>query len=357
MRPLLNFFKREKVYGVLLVIIIAFYAFYLTHKAVIKPQSETSPIMEQFKKAEERFQEKVKDKKALEDYMKGHPKLSFAINAFGVLIILIFMAGIILDIMFWFRPGFRQKLDGATGPPAFAWSFSLLFRFFIWFFSLNIAAGFVLMGIRRFAGGDENFYVLLHTTLAEWFSFIVILVLVQRRGGSKASLGLWNPGSFFQEMKMGWLSYAGVLPLFAAVLVILLAITKLMHYEPPPHPLVPILLEEENQSPFIVYYSLFLACIMGPFFEEVFFRGFCYPALKSRIGKLGAMIATSVFFALIHDSTFAFWPIFVLGLCLNYIYEKRGSLIACLTLHITHNTIFLTYFYLAKKVIGLGMGQ
>ena len=64
-----------------------------------------------------------------------------------------------------------------------------------------------------------------------------------------------------------------------------------------------------------------------------------------------AMILTAFFFALIHQNLFAFFPIFILGLCLCYLYEKRGTLVPSIVLHLTHNLVFITYFFLAKKVL------
>ena len=100
----------------------------------------------------------------------------------------------------------------------------------------------------------------------------------------------------------------------------------------------------------------FLIALFSGISEEIFFRGFCYPIFNKRFGAAAAMILTSSFFALIHDSTFAFWPIFVLGMALNLVYEKRGSLVSNITIHITHNIIFLGYFFLAKDIISREMG-
>ena len=63
------------------------------------------------------------------------------------------------------------------------------------------------------------------------------------------------------------------------------------------------------------------------------------------------MVLSSVFFAVIHYNQFAFLPIFILGLSLAYLYEKRGSLLAPIALHIIHNTIFIGYFFLAKQIV------
>jgi len=64
-----------------------------------------------------------------------------------------------------------------------------------------------------------------------------------------------------------------------------------------------------------------------------------------------ALILSSAFFSLIHQNAFAFLPVFVLGLGLGYLYEKRGTLLPSIALHIVHNSIFIGYFFLAKEVL------
>jgi membrane protease YdiL (CAAX protease family) len=281
-----------------------------------------------------------------------------AANVFSILFIVLILAGVAIDFFFFTKPEFRLKFQADRAPPTVNWHFSLLFKFFIWFFGLMIILTLVLSAVKRFIPQiSDNFFVIFHTTCAEVLSFAVIYFLIKKNGGNLGSLGFRLPEkSWFKEMRIGWMGYLGVLPLFGLVLISLLAIADLLHYEPPPHPLVPIFLEEGGHSNFLVLYSMSLAIFFGPLFEEIFFRGFCYPVLKSKIGKTGAMLITSAFFALIHDNTFAFWPIFVLGLALNYIYEKRGSLLPSFVLHVTHNLLFLSYFFLAKDIISREIG-
>jgi len=127
-------------------------------------------------------------------------------------------------------------------------------------------------------------------------------------------------------------------------------LVQMLSYEPPPHPLVEVFLAEER-SPGTIAYSLFLACVAGPLFEEIFFRGFCYPAFKKRWGTGWALVLSAAFFSAIHQNLFAFLPVFILGLGLGYLYEKRGTLVPSIALHVIHNTVFIAYFFLAKEVL------
>ena len=63
-----------------------------------------------------------------------------------------------------------------------------------------------------------------------------------------------------------------------------------------------------------------------------------------------AMAVSSAVFAAVHNSGFAFVPVFFLGMVLAYVYDRRGSLVSCCVLHVTHNTLFLGYFFLMKNL-------
>jgi len=91
--------------------------------------------------------------------------------------------------------------------------------------------------------------------------------------------------------------------------------------------------------------------VVGPIVEEIFFRGFLYPALRRYWGFVGAMIASSILFAGVHANIFSFFPIFFLGVVLTYLYEKRQSLIPCMALHVFHNTVFIVYFFLIRGAL------
>ena len=352
-RDILDFFKREKFYAVLFLGIVTFYA-----AAFILPlrhsKPKPSPALEEFQRAEEKLETKVKNKGSLQNYLKSRPNLEKIFGVFLLFAFAAFTAGLALDYLFIFKPAWRHRIQRPVlthGPP---WTFAMLTKVILLFLAGSLIVGYGLAGAARVAGFEIpfNFYMLLHTTLADFLVFGVMVWVIGRSGGDWRDLGFRIPdGKFFREIRVGWSAYLTILPVFSIFLFSLVMIAHFFSYEPPPHPLVSIFLEEENRSPWIVGYSIFLATVFGPIFEEIFFRGFCYPIFKQKWGPWFAMILSAAFFALIHDNTFAFWPIFILGMGLAYLYEKRGSLIAPVVLHVTHNIIFIGYFFLAKTVV------
>lgn len=86
--------------------------------------------------------------------------------------------------------------------------------------------------------------------------------------------------------------------------------------------------------------------LSAPFFEEVFFRGFFYQALRRYLRTWPAITLTGGLFALVHPTLFQVSLVFPLGLLLAYLMEKTGSLIPCMTVHFLVNASSLILLFL-----------
>ncbi len=101
-----------------------------------------------------------------------------------------------------------------------------------------------------------------------------------------------------------------------------------------------------------------LVCVAAPIAEELFFRGFCFTALRRWIGVAGGAVATGVIFGLIHagsaDAVFLV-PLAVFGAVLCLLYVRTGSLVPCIVLHALNNSLALgvSQGWAAAEVIAL----
>ena len=102
--------------------------------------------------------------------------------------------------------------------------------------------------------------------------------------------------------------------------------------------------------------TLIAAAVIAPIAEETFFRGFVYGGLRGRIGPLGAMLVSTLFFTALHFSLDQFIPIFALGLALAWLYEKTGSLYPGIFLHASNNAISLILLAVVRAM-GVLPGQ
>ncbi len=361
MKDIAQFFREERLYGVLFGVILALgaYLWFFPPGPADREKPETSPAVEAFRQKEEALEQRMKTAGSLEELLKTKPLLRFLFQALSFLAAGAFSAGIVLDGFLIFSPAWRRNLSSGLSPPEVTpWKFSMLFKVILLFITASLALNFILGFIHQFVVPFSlNFYMLFHSTLVDILCILFVVYVIRQAGGHWKDLGLRiPPGGFWREVTAGLAGYVAILPIFVVVLLFLVMVAQFFTYEPPPHPLVGVFLEEEKRSPALIAYSIFLACFVGPLTEEIFFRGFCYPIFKKKWGIASALILSAAFFSFIHHNQFAFWPIFILGVALAYFYEKRRSLIACMTLHMTHNMIFIAYFFLAKQIVQMGSG-
>ena len=99
-----------------------------------------------------------------------------------------------------------------------------------------------------------------------------------------------------------------------------------------------------DDSSTALFFVAVLVCVAAPIAEELFFRGFCFTALRRWIGVAGGAIATGLIFGLIHagsaDVVFLV-PLGVFGTLLCLLYHRTGSLLPCMVLHALNNSLAL----------------
>ncbi len=112
--------------------------------------------------------------------------------------------------------------------------------------------------------------------------------------------------------------------------------------------------------------AIMLAMAVVPaFFEEAFFRGYLFGALRSRMTPAATIVATAITFGLFHviapnplaserlvSST-------LVGLVLGWVRWRTGSLLPGILLHAVHNglVILLAYYEPQLKALGVGIEQ
>jgi len=161
-------------------------------------------------------------------------------------------------------------------------------------------------------------------------ALIIIIVVVWGHGLS--SIGL-VPSSMLKGLKRGlfWSAGFGIITFFAFIALFLVDINPLALI----HTMMPA------KSGEIVLFFL-VAGIIGPASEEILFRGIIYGFFR-RWGVLAALILSSVIFVLAHF-TFSTMPVpqIVGGIIFAIAYEKEGSLIVPITIHILGNMAIFT---------------
>lgn len=85
--------------------------------------------------------------------------------------------------------------------------------------------------------------------------------------------------------------------------------------------------------------------IFGPLAEELVFRGLVFRLALRVWGFLPAALISALLFGLAHGEPWFLFGLVGLGLVLAYVYDRTGSLTACVVLHAVHNGVSLALMY------------
>ena len=187
--------------------------------------------------------------------------------------------------------------------------------------------------------------------LAELLTIIVILFVASRYfEDGIAGFGL-KLSNLKEDIKTGFINYIAVYP---AVLFMLWLVVFLMglftgeEFIIPKNQSLEVIIESES----IVLKALvaLTAGLFVPIFEEMLFRGLVQSMAVQIVGsRWFGIVLTSILFVIMHStSLWIHWPaLMVLSLCLGYEYEKSGSLIRPIVIHILFNSVNIAAILLA----------
>ncbi|MRW91648.1 CPBP family intramembrane metalloprotease [Duganella sp. FT80W] len=85
-----------------------------------------------------------------------------------------------------------------------------------------------------------------------------------------------------------------------------------------------------------------LAVLAAPLCEEFIFRGLIYGGLRRSMKAPQAMLMSAAVFAVVHPPL-SMLPVFVLGLCTAWTYERSKTLLAPMLVHAVYNAMVLTF--------------
>jgi uncharacterized protein len=89
--------------------------------------------------------------------------------------------------------------------------------------------------------------------------------------------------------------------------------------------------------------QVLLIAVLAPASEEVCFRGMLFGGLREKLPRLGAALLSGLIFGGLHAFTgiSAVPPLIVLGTLFALLYEKTGSIVPGILLHMLNNSVAL----------------
>ncbi|QOV11193.1 CPBP family intramembrane glutamic endopeptidase [Viridibacillus arvi] len=99
---------------------------------------------------------------------------------------------------------------------------------------------------------------------------------------------------------------------------------------------------QQNVTFFTVLIAFISAVVISPIYEEIFYRGFIYRWLRTRIGFIGAILLSSIIFTIVHIPTYNVMPVnFFSGIIFALAYERTNSIWPSVIIHGLTNGIMV----------------
>ena len=142
--------------------------------------------------------------------------------------------------------------------------------------------------------------------------------------------GLKRDASYFRKFSPSWVG-KGYFAALAIVFIVNFLTTALSGH--PPKSENPVLALFAGAPNWKIATLGLLVVFVGPFFEEIIFRGWLYGGLKDEWGDMPALVLSSALFALIHGDAPGLPALFALGMVFGWVYRRSGSLWASILVH------------------------
>ena len=211
---------------------------------------------------------------------------------------------------------------------------------------LTIAGLLQKAGLAAFQPPDGFGAVLLGTLGFQGVAWLLILFFLrQHQVAWREAFGVCGP-QLPRALLLAMLLAIAILPVAWGLQII--SMDALTRAGWPPEEQLAVTLLANTKSWWMRVYLGAFAVVLAPVAEEFIFRGMLYPFVKQLGWPRLAWVGVSFAFALIHDDTATFVPLFVLALALTWLYEKTDNLLAPITAHALFNATNLIVLCLAE---------
>jgi len=144
----------------------------------------------------------------------------------------------------------------------------------------------------------------------------------------RKNISVKNYIGFREPLKREWIQWILIL---AAFLFLSDGMSLLLH-----QPIIPPFMVDAYNTASYLPALLFAIVVVAPIFEEIFFRGFLFQGIRySRLGPIGAIGITSLFWAVIHlqYDIYGIATVFAIGLLFGIARLKTDSIHLLMVMH------------------------
>jgi uncharacterized protein len=206
------------------------------------------------------------------------------------------------------------------------WQVLILGFFFVGQLLLPVLFGLLGVNPTAFSVRQKAFYVLWSYLLMATGGLLVLYFSI------KPFLPV--PDDWFRfKFRGNWVLWGlgGYLTALPLVIVVSLINQQLWNGQGGSNPILPLALEGKDNVALLIFFLT--ACVAAPIFEEIMFRGFLLSSLTRYMPVWGAIVVSSLLFAIAHLSFSEVLPLATLGMVLGVVYTRSRNLLSSILLH------------------------
>ena len=289
----------------------------------------------------------------LVDAARRRPHLALVGAALVAVAIALFVVGLLLNVQWALAKRRRASRSNAVSRLAYRWPMGDLARLLVLLGMLLLFLPFIHIGLMAwdFATFENpRFWSVCGMFMLDALLLLFVWGLASTRTVRfTTALGL-SGRKPADDVRRGLAAYATTFPWMIGVFFLVLQLCQRFGFSPPAEPIQQFLMTEQRDWLFGL--TLLLACVVGPITEEIFFRGVLFTALRTRCKPHWAILLSGAIFAAAHANIVGFLPICLLGCMLAAVYERTGSLLSPIAVHVVHNFLLVGSALTAKALFG-----
>ena len=200
-----------------------------------------------------------------------------------------------------------------------------------------VVAGTTMQILHHALGWTENVAALTASAVG-WLPALVMAMKLEQRGRDPQLR--WAPA-------MGFVTWVPIMMVLVPVGFLNLAVLDACGLGTPPQAVMTAFQAAPSAGERIFF--IISVCAIAPVCEEMIFRGVLYRGMRDLAGKAPAVIGSALLFTAIHLTPTHVLSIFTVGCIMALLYERAGTIVAPIALHIAHNTAAL---FIAEHMSG-----
>lgn len=278
---------------------------------------------------------------AVSDPLSGFEVDSHMLWRVGWAYALLVFAGIVVNVILFFRfqlypLHWDQRSAALKTKP---WAANEAVRVLLFLLGLYLAVSILKQFVTR-PEDETPAWLILQSSFFHLTGIAFIAQALKRQGLTwRAAFG-WNAREWRRDLARGVVLYFAMLPILFFYALLYQWVLRSLGYRPSPQEVVLLFMSETKW--WARAYTLLLAAVIAPLFEEMVFRGIALPVLARWRGTAWAVTVLSFTFAAIHFHVASLVPLFVVALTLSIGYIYSGSLFVPIVTHALFNVVNLT---------------